>query len=121
MIAGKFIRGIPFIRVAIASESTVRRPAVIVDTGFTGDLQIPPDLADELGLETPTVTRAQIANGQIIEVPVALADAALEGQVHNVEVLISTGLPLAGIGIFSKFGYKVTVDCKNKTIVLEKA
>lgn len=121
MVIGQFHGNIPLVSVAVASEESVVTPIVILDTGFTGDLQIPPKLADELRLKVIGATRAQIAGGQILEVPIALAQAAMEGEVRNIEVLISQGLPLAGIGLFSKFSYKAVVDCKYKTVVLEKA
>jgi predicted aspartyl protease len=99
----------------------MQAPFVILDTGFTGDLQVTPEMAKELGLEVVGVTKTQIANGQVIEVPVALAIASMEGMVNFIEVLISESMPLAGISFLSKFSYKATIDCKYRTIELERA
>lgn len=98
----------------------MQAPFVILDTGFTGDLQVTPKIAKELNLQVVGVTKTQIANGQIIEVPVALAMAAMEGVVNYIQVLISESMPLAGISFLSKFGYKAAVDCKYRTVVLER-
>jgi len=95
-------------------------PFVILDTGFTGDLQVTPKIAKELGLRVIGVTKTQIANGQIIEIPVALAIAAMEGVKNYIQVLISDSMPLVGISFLSKFGYKAIVDCKYRAITLEK-
>jgi len=52
--------------------------------------------------------------------PSALAIAVMEDTVEHVDVLISKSNPLAGIGLLSKFGYKAIVDCKHRTVILEK-
>jgi len=120
MVSGVFVENTPFIKVVIGWGQSVQAPFVILDTGFTGDLQVTPKIAKELGLKVVGVTKTQIANGQIVEIPVALAIAAMEGAENYIRVLISESLPLAGISFFSKFGYKAIVDCKYRTIVLEK-
>ncbi|TSC77515.1 MAG: hypothetical protein G01um101424_362 [Parcubacteria group bacterium Gr01-1014_24] len=121
MVSGAFVEDLPFIRVDIAWGQAVQAPFFILDTGFTGDLQVTPKIANELGLDVAGVTTARIANGQIVQVPTALALALMEGEVQSVQVLISESFPLAGISFLSKFGYKAIVDCKNKTVALEKA
>ncbi|MEK7631932.1 MAG: hypothetical protein AAB445_03650 [Patescibacteria group bacterium] len=98
----------------------MQTPLVILDTGFTGDLQVTPTMAEELGLKVIGVTPATIANGETINTPVALALASMEGRVNLVQVLISRGMPLAGISFLSKFSYKANFDCKYKTVKLER-
>jgi len=119
MVNGIFIGNVPLVRVAVASRHAVRTPLVVLDSGFTGDLQIPSNVADALKLQVVGVTSARIADGKIIQVPVASASAAMEGVVQSVEVLISEGMPLIGIGFLAKFGYRAGLDCKNKAILLE--
>ncbi len=121
MVNGVFVENIPFIKVVIGWGQSVQAPFVILDTGFTGDMQVTQKIAKELGLQVAGVTKTQIANGQIIEVPVALAIAAMEGAVNYIQVLISESMPLAGISFLSKFGYKATIDCKYRTVALERA
>lgn len=120
MLNGVFVGDTPFIKVVVGWGRSVQAPYVILDTGFTGDLQVTPKIAQELGLRVAGVTKAQIANGQTVDVPVALAIAAMEGAKNYIQVLISDSMPLAGISFLSKFGYKATVDCKYRTITLEK-
>lgn len=120
MLSGIFSGDIPFIKVVVGWGQSVQAPYVVLDTGFTGDLQVTPKIAYELGLHVTGVTKAQIANGQTVDVPVALAIAAMEGARNYIQVLISDSMPLAGISFLSKFGYKATVDCKYKTVTLER-
>ena len=120
MVNGIFSGNVPLVKIAVAWGQSVQTPLVVLDTGFTGDLQVTPKIAKELGLQVTGVTKAQIANGQIVDVPVALAIAAMEGAINYIQVMISESTPLIGISFLSKFGYKAMVDCKYKTVVLEK-
>ena len=110
----------PFVRVVVGWGQSVQAPFVVLDTGFTGDLQVTPKIARELGLQVVGVTKSRIANGQIVDVPTALALASMEGAVNYIQVLISESMPLAGISFLSKFGYKAIVDCKYRTVTLDK-
>lgn len=120
MVSGVFVGNIPFIKVVLGWGQSVQTPFVVLDTGFTGDLQVTQKIATELGLQVVGVTKTQIANGQVIEVPVALAIAAMEEAANYIQVLISESMPLAGISFLSKFGYKATVDCKYRIVALER-
>lgn len=120
MLQGIFSGNIPLIQVIVGWGQSVQAPFVILDTGFTGDLQVTPKIAQELGLIIRGVTSTRIANGQIIQVPVALALASMENNTNYINVIISSSLPLAGIGLLTKFSYKASIDCKYRTIVLEK-
>lgn len=120
MVKGVFVENTPFIRIVVGWGQSVQAPFVVLDTGFTGDLQVTQKMAQELGLQVVGVTKTQIANGQIIEVPVALAFAAMEEAVSYIQVLISESMPLVGISFLSKFGYKAMVDCKYRNVALER-
>jgi predicted aspartyl protease len=120
MINGVFVENTPWIKIIIGWNQSVRSPFVILDTGFTGDLQVTPKIAKELNLQISGVTKTQIANGQIINVPVALAIASMEGVKKYIQVLISDSAPLLGISFLTKFFYKALIDCKNRTVVLKK-
>lgn len=119
MITGIFVEDMPFIRVSIAWGNAVQSSHAVLDTGFTGDLQVTPKIAKVLGLQINGVTSARIASGDVVQVPTALAIVSMEGVVKYIQVLIADSIPLAGISFLSKFNYKVMVDCKNKTITME--
>ncbi len=120
MVSGVFVENVPLIKVVVAWGQAVQAPFVVLDTGFTGDLQVTPKIARELGLQVVGITPSRIANGQIVQVPTALAVAAMEGVVNYIQVLISESMPLVGISFLSKFGYKASVDCKYRTVALER-
>ena len=121
MASGVFVENTPFVKVVVGWGQSVQAPYFVLDTGFTGDLQVTPKIARELGLQVVGVTKTQIANGQVIQVPVALAIAAMEGVANYIQVLISNSMPLAGISFLSKFSYKAIVDCKYRTVALDRA
>ena len=121
MVRGQFYEDIPFVQIIVAWGQAVQTPFFVLDTGFTGDLQVTPSIAKELGLQVTGVTQTRIANGEVIPVPMALAIASVEGATNYINVLISESLPLAGISFLTKFGYKAVVDCKYRTVVLEKS
>jgi predicted aspartyl protease len=120
MIKGEFVENIPLIKIIVSWERAVQTPFVVLDTGFTGDLQVTPKLARELGLQTVGVTKSRIANGQIVNMPTALALATMEGTNKYIQVLISDSMPLLGISFLSKFSYKAIINCRYKTISLRK-
>ena len=120
MVQGVFYENIPFINIIVAWGQSVQAPFVVLDTGFTGDLQVTPKIATELGLRITCVTPTRIANGDVVQVPTALAVASMEGVNNYIQVLISESMPLAGISFLSKFSYKAIVDCKYRTVFLER-
>ncbi len=118
MVKGSFYQNIPLVRISVASKLALQSPLFIIDTGFTGDLQVTSKIATELGLEVSGVTQARIANGEVVTVPTANAIASMQGINQTVQVLISDSMPLAGISFLTKFGYTACVDCKRRTIAL---
>jgi len=96
MITGIFIENVPLIQTVVAWKEAVQKTFCVLDTGFTGDLQVTPKMAKELNLEITGVIKAQIANGDTVDVPVALAKSAMEGKISYIQVLISKTRLLPG-------------------------
>lgn len=120
MIHGKFIHSDRAVVPAIVAwEQNARDSYFILDTGFTGDLIVTPEMAKELGLEITTMTSAHIAAGMTVDLPTATAIGIMEGRKLYVSVFISKGLPLLGMSFLEKFNYKAIVDCRCKTVSLE--
>ncbi len=123
MIKGFFLPAAPDVPVFplfVSWNDTTVSPFFILDTGSTGDLKITPEMARDLGLESTGVGKITIANGQTFETRIAVAYASMEGVREPVSIVIEEGSPLAGIGLFTKFGYKVVVDCQNRLVELHK-
>lgn len=121
MIKGYFDGNVPMMSIMVGFGQTAQIPFVVLDTGFTGDLQITPQLAKELGLTITSVEKMKVVDGRIISVPTGFAFVELEGIKKYVHVLISESMSLAGISLLSRFQYKAVVDCKYKTVILEKS
>jgi len=110
---------IPIIQLAVAWGQSVTYPFFVLDTGFSGDLKINKQIAQDLGLIPLATEPVTNMNGEVVQAPVALAYAEIEGKKRVVSILILDGMLLAGIGLYAKFGQRVILDCKNKTIELE--
>lgn len=121
MVHGSFLtdRDLPTIQVPIAFGQTVLLPTFILDTGFSGEIKVDEQTASELGIIAQGVGYIDNANGQRISAKFSPGYAELEGKKKLISIIIADGPHLAGIGLFSLFGYKVVVDCKNKTAHLE--
>ena len=100
MIKGYFDGNVPMVSVIVGSGQTTQIPFVILDTGFTGDLQITPQLAKELGLTVTSAEKMKVADGRIITIPTAFAFVELEGIKKYVHVLISESMSLAILSAF---------------------
>jgi predicted aspartyl protease len=119
-VTGNFVESDkPVVQASLAWNQAVQTPYFILDTGFTGDLAVNPQIATELGLEISGVTPARFAGNNLANVPTATAIAAMEGEQLYVTVAIIDGWPLLGISFMEKFKYKAEVDCRNKTVKLE--
>ena len=120
MIEGQFIDGDkPVVSAVIAWDQSVQTPYFILDTGFTGDLVVTPEIANDLGLDVSAVIPTRIAGNRVVYLPTATAIAVMEGQRLYITVFISEGWPLLGITFMQKFNYRALIDCRNKKVKLE--
>ncbi len=120
MITGFFVDNTPWVEVVLTWGKNANNMAAILDTGFSGDLQVTPKIARELALPLLGKTEVKIANGSIVSTPVVLAATTMEGVHKQIQVLVSNGIPLLGINFLTRFSYKAIVDCKNRKISLNK-
>lgn len=120
MTTGFFIGNSPYIQVNIGKKS-VASPFFVLDTGFSGSLQVNPRLASDIGLSVDGIMNATIADGSSIEIPYGFAFVAMDGSIEEMEILVTGGSQLAGISFLKKFGYTVIVDCRHETVELENS
>ena len=119
MVRGFFIQNTPWIQIVLGYGYSIQTPYVVLDTGFTGDLQVNPQIARELGLRVVGITRVQTATGEVRYVPTAVAVVSMEGITSYVQVIISNGFPLAGISFLVKFHYRAVIDYHG-TVLLQR-
>jgi predicted aspartyl protease len=124
MIYGTFYQNnfpnIPFVDILIGWGQSIQQHTFILDTGFSGELKVTETMAKDLGLETIGVVPMGMINNQTQEFPAALALVDMEGAKERVTVVIGEGLPVLGIGTLTRFGYKACIDCKHRTVSLQK-
>ena len=82
----------------------------LLDTGFGGDLTLPPDTVSRLGLEYENQTPLCLANGQEIEAAVHLGFVKWLGRERKVNVLALDGQPLLGMTLLA--GCKITIHAR---------
>ncbi len=124
MVEGKFpINDIlaPMIPAVISWDGGVQTPFFVLDTGFTGDIAVTEQMANDLGLKFDSVSPMQTATGKIEYMSTATAFATMEGETLYITAILVKGKPLLGISFMQKFNYKAIVDCKNKLVRLEVA
>ncbi len=121
MIKGIFQNNLPFISVTIGSEINIQERGFVLDTGFTGFLQITPTMAQALNLQAEGVATIKLANGTSVPMTTTTVVAALEGQAQKVTTMVADSLPLVGIKLLMLFGYKAIINCKYRTVELERA
>ena len=71
-------------------------------------------------LDAENFSELYVANGEKVTLNFSNANAILENENKKVQILVSNGIPLLGIGFLTKFGYKAIIDCKQRTVTLEK-
>jgi predicted aspartyl protease len=122
MVEGNFVDSDkPVVQAVIAWNQSVQTPFFILDTGFTGDLVVTPEVATELGLDVNMIMPTRLPGNRIVNMRAATAIAVMEGKSLYVTVHVADGWPLLGISFMQKFNYKAIVDCKNKKVRLEVA
>ena len=119
MLIGQIKDNRPVIFIAVGSGlGTVQNVLVLIDSGFTAELKISEELAEQLGIKTEYIETVSLAVGKAT-IPAGFAHVSLEGQTEKVSVLIG-GRPSIGIGLLRKFGYSLHMDCVNDQIRLQR-
>ena len=75
---------------------------VVIDTGFTGSLTLPPSLITALGLQWRGRQRAMLGDGSVRFFDVYAATILWDGQVRTVETDASDTEPLLGMRLLAR-------------------
>ena len=120
-----YIRGVihenqPLVSLIIGWRLGVQEIVALVDTGFTGELKVPPDKAVELGLEITHAESVALADEKTVPMGASLAVVSMEGTAKVVNVLVGKGVAIIGVGLLQRFGYTLTIDFKQNTLLLQR-
>ena len=102
MIAG-FVNAYlePVVPVAIVDSNGYRwRWEVVVDTGFNGDLTLPAEFIEQLGLNLVGNTDTTLADGQTVESDYYRATTIWYGEYRDIYVIQSATESLLGTNLF---------------------
>jgi clan AA aspartic protease len=94
--------------VIIGNENYKLAIDAVIDTGFNGDLILPPEAISELGLKLQGYQKAVLGDGTISQFQVYAATVIWDGSRKLVEVNAATSGVLIGMGLLE--GYKLEVN-----------
>ena len=109
MITGKIVNNQEaIIELEIVDANDTEKVEAIIDTGFTGELILPGDLIDRLGLPRIGELPITLGDGNEIDVGLYLGIVLWQGENRIVQVLRTSGKPLIGMSLL--YGNRLTVD-----------
>lgn len=117
---GFFHGNLAYVDIDLSWGTTTLPETFLIDTGFAGDIMISPILAAQLALDIIGTKNIILADGSVVSVYTASAVINIEGDFNLIEVLISDGIPIVGMEFFVTFGYKLHINCNERTVTLEK-
>ena len=104
----------------IAWTQGVQDHISLIDTGFTGELKMSEEKAKEIGLKVTHTQPVTLADSSIRVMSASIALVSLEGVTNLVNVLISPGDTIIGVGLLKKFQYLLNIDFKFNQLSLQK-
>jgi clan AA aspartic protease len=94
-----------------------REVEVVVDTGFTAALTLPPSLIAALGLRWQTVDRVTLADGSESTFDVYEAKVVWDGKVRQILVDEADSDPLVGMRLLRGHELKMEVRARGKVTI----
>ena len=109
MITGKIVDNQEaIIELKIVDANDTETVEAIIDTGFTGELTLPGNLIDRLGLPRIGGLPITLGDGNEIDVGLYLGMVLWQGEDRIVQVLRTDGRPLAGMSLL--YGNRLILD-----------
>ena len=110
MIIGKIVDNQEaLIELEIVDVNHTEKVEAIIDTGFTGELTLPSDLIERLGLPRIGELRITLGDGNEVDVGLYLAMVLWQGEERIVQVL-STDDGKALVGMSLLYGNRLTLE-----------
>jgi clan AA aspartic protease len=108
MMTGFFTsEGEPALSVHVAGPAGNLDVDAVIDTGFNGDLTLPHNQIEALGLPEATVSEVTLADGRVRDVPLYDGKALLSGVTREVFVAEAPTMPLVGTGLLQGFSLHI--------------
>jgi clan AA aspartic protease len=110
----------PLIPLVVGWNRGVQEIPAMVDTGFSGELKIPDRMIAELGLRVTHAQTVLLADGTTATMQACLVFVMMEGVKREITALISSGPAVVGGTLLKHFSYKLIVDYRSESVLLEK-
>jgi clan AA aspartic protease len=120
MMHGMIYKNQPLIPIVIGWRFGAQEFIALIDTGFTGELKVSPETAEQLGLVISHTESVSLGNDEVVSMSASLAAVSMEGVMKTVSVLVSRGMPIVGVSFLKKFGYTLTLDFNLDTLSLQR-
>ena len=91
----------------------------VIDTGFTGHLCLPPEVADRLRLPMRGSSRYRLADGGVAALRVRRALVVWHGRPRRVPVVETGGEPLVGMALLRGSELRIRVSGGGEVLVEE--
>ena len=91
------------------STNQIREVEVLLDTGFTGSLTLPPSLIASLGLRWRSRSNAILANGKVEEFDIYVATVVWDSAERQILIQAIENVPLLGIAMLVGYDLRVRV------------
>ncbi len=118
MIIGKLADNRPYIVIPIRWGNKVQEIVALIDTGFDGDVRLPSEYKNELGLIFDHIERFQFADSSEKDIPASIAYSELNGATNSLDIAILDGTPMIGMGFLKKFQTILSINLKQNTVEL---
>jgi clan AA aspartic protease len=97
MTNGRFRDGHPRITISLPGVSGQIAVEFIVDTGFDGEISIPPNMMNQLAVENPAMIMRRLAGDMRVRVNTIDLEVPVDDGNRTVEALVMPGEPLVGM------------------------
>jgi clan AA aspartic protease len=94
---GSFHKGFARARLDLPGRTRPLEVEFLIDTGFEGELSLPPHLAQLLDTEIAGALSLQLADGRIASAPYYAVEIEWQNDSRLTEILLLDGHPLLGI------------------------
>ena len=121
MIKGKIHRSCPLVNLQVVWSQTTQDVEAIIDTGFTGEIKVPPQMIDDLGLKVTHTQQVTLGDSRKVDFLASVAYVSLDGIKNLVNVLVAPGDVLIGVELLQKFKMVLNADFKKNSLILYKS
>ena len=98
-------------------EGRTRDIEVVVDTGYSGFLTLPPELVDELGLPFAYMGQAFLANDAEVDFDVHYVTVLWDSQLRDIEADATGSTPLVGMLLLDKHSLNIEVESGGRVAI----